>query len=73
MSHVHLPRGSAEALYDFCTKQQGSQSLEGCLACPLHAACTQARGLQYTSLRDLMGMLLYWMYWMQRPEKEVEE
>lgn len=64
-----LPRRSAETLYDYCTKQQGDSTLEGCLTCPLHAACTQARALQYTSLRDLMGMLLYWMQW---SAKEVE-
>lgn len=63
-------RGSAETLYDFCTKQQGGHPFKGCCACPLHLACSQARGLQYSSLRDLMGMLLYNIQLLERQYEE---
>ena len=64
-----LLRGSAEHLYDFCAKQQ-DKSLEHCMFCPLHLACSQARCLNYSSLEDLMGMILYSIQVQQRAAQE---
>lgn len=71
--HLALLRGSAEHLYDFCTRHIGSYE-ENCIKCPLHVACSQARAQQYTSMRDLMGSILYNIMMLQRPadEQEVE-
>lgn len=65
-----LLRGSIEHLYDHCSKALDN-SLYDCALCPLHCACVQARGEQYTSLRDLMGTLLYWIQ--KQAEKESPE
>lgn len=57
-SHLSHIRHNAEQLYEYCSRHIDS-SLDNCIKCPLHLACSQARALQYTSLRDLMGMLLF--------------
>lgn len=67
-----LLRGSAEHLYDFCAKQQ-NKSLEHCMFCPLHLACSQARCQNYSSLEDLMGMILYSIQVQQRAAQEATE
>lgn len=64
-----LLRGSAEHLYDHCAKQQ-DKSLEHCMFCPLHLACSQARCLHYSSLEDLMGMILYSIQQQQKAAQE---
>lgn len=64
-----LLRGSAEHLYGYCSKHL-EHSVYDCALCPLHAACTQCRSYQYTSLRDVMGMLLYWIGQNQKAGKE---
>ena len=67
-----LLRGSAEHLYEYCAKQQ-NKSLENCMFCPLHLACSQARCLIYSSLEDLMGMILYSIQQQQKAALEATE
>ena len=67
--HLALLRGSAEHLYDFCTRYIGSYE-ENCIKCPLHVACSQARAEPYTSLRDLMGSILYCIMMQKKAEED---
>lgn len=68
--NLALLRGSAEHLYDFCAKQQDESPLGNCLYCPLYFACLQVRRLNYTSLEDLMGIILYSIQQHQKTVKE---
>lgn len=68
-----LLRGSAEHLYDFCAKQQEESPLGNCLYCPLYFACLQVRRLNYTSLEDLMGIILYSIQQQQKAAQEATE
>ena len=67
--HLALLRGSAEHLYGYCSKHL-DHSVYDCALCPLHVACSQARTRQYTSLRDLMGSILYNIMMQKKAEEE---
>lgn len=66
-----LLRGSAEHLYEYCSKVI-DHSIYGCALCPLHVACSQARRLDFTNLRDLMGSILYCIQIQQKSQVKEE-
>lgn len=67
--HLALLRGSAEHLYGYCSKHL-DHSVYDCALCPLHVACSQARAEPYTSLRDLMGSILYCIMMQKKAEED---
>lgn len=65
-------RKHAEALYEYCNyrMERNKDISDSCISCPLHLFCSQARALDYTTLRDLMGMLLYNILVLEKAEEE---
>lgn len=67
-----LIRGSLEHLYGICSKHLDHSPYD-CVLCPLHTACNQQRSMQYTSLRDLMGVALYWLLLNQKATEATDD